>query len=301
MHQPLVSVITGFYNVERFLQEAIDSVLQQQYTNWELFLVDDGSSDGSTNIAKENTARHPGKIFYLEHENHANKGVCTSRNLALTHAKGQYVAVLDSDDVWQPNKLQQQVALFASLPDAAMICQSSEYWYSWEDPQKNNVVIPVGAPQDRLYQPGELNHILYPFAKGAAPCPSAIILRKQAAMDIGGFENSFTGRYQMYEDQAFLSKMYLHHKVYISSACNNLYRQRYGSLVQWVTGDGHYNRVRKFFLEWFRDYLQQQQVQNEAINSLLRKALWQYEHPTLHSLKTLPGRIKRFLNKSAKR
>jgi glycosyltransferase involved in cell wall biosynthesis len=284
MNQPLVSIITGFYNVERFLQEAIDGVLQQEYTNWQFFIVDDGSTDGSTTIAKENAARHPGRIFYLEHENHVNKGVCASRNLAMEHAKGQLIAILDADDVWEPKKLLQQVELFATLPNAAMICQASEYWYTWDAPQSTNVVIPVGAPQDKLYMPGELNKILYPLAKGAAPCPSAIIMQKQAVLDIGGFENSFTGRYQMYEDQAFLSKMYLHHKVYVSSACNNLYRQRYGSLVQWVTSDGHYLEVRKFFLEWFRQYLQDQQINDPEIHRLLRKALWPYEHPLLNSI-----------------
>ena len=299
MGQPLVSVITGFYNVERYLPEAIDGVLQQQHTNWEFFLVDDGSTDGSTKIAKEHAARHPGKIFYLEHENHVNKGVCASRNLALQHAKGEFVAILDADDVWLPNKLQQQIELFATLPDAAMICQASEYWVTWDEPDKSNIVIPVGAPQDKLYQPGELNLVLYPLAYGAAPCPSAIILRKQAAMDIGGFENEFTGRYQMYEDQAFLSKMYLHHKVYVSAACNNLYRQRYGSLVQWVTSDGKYHEVRKFFLEWFRKYLKQQKGNYSDINRLLQKAIWKYEYPTLYKLKSFAGRVKRFLKRKA--
>ena len=174
--------------------------------------------------------------------------------------------------------------LFATLPDAAMICQASEYWYTWETPQVGNVVIPVGAPQDKLYQPGELNKVLYPLAKGAAPCPSAIIMRKEAVLNIGGFENSFTGRYQMYEDQAFLSKMYLHHKVYVSSACNNLYRQRYGSLVQWVTGDGYYMQVRKFFLEWFRQYLKEHNISDPEIHRLLRKAFRPYKYSLLYSI-----------------
>ena len=287
MHQPLVSIVTGFYNVEKFLQETIDSVVQQQYTNWEFLLVDDGSKDRSTQIAKENAERFKGKIFYLEHEGHANKGVCASRNLALQHAKGELVAILDGDDVWQPQKLQQQVELFATLPDAAMICQASEYWFTWDYPQAHNVVIPVGAPQDRLYMPGELNKILYPLTQGSAPCPSAIILRKQAVDSVGGFENSFTGRYQMYEDQAFLTKMYLHHKVYVSSACNNLYRQRHGSLVHWVTGDGHYVEVRKFFLDWMKKYFEEQRINDPEIHRLLRKAMWPYEHPTLNYFKRL--------------
>jgi len=283
MHQPLVSIITGFYNVERFLQEAIDSVLEQEYTNWEFYIVDDGSTDASTSIAKENAARHPGRIFYLEHEGHANKGVCASRNLALQRARGQLVAILDADDVWEPKKLRKQVELFATLPDAAMICQASEYWYTWDAPQASNVVVPVGAPPDKLYMPRELNKLLYPLTPASAPCPSAIIMRKDAVMNIGGFENSFTGRYQMYEDQAFLSKMYLHHKVYVSSACDNLYRQRYGSLVQWVTGDGHYMEVRKFFLDWFRQYLREHNINDPAIHRLLRKAFLPYKYPRLYS------------------
>src|SRR4051812_27035882 len=107
----LVSVITIFLDGERFLAEAVDSLLAQTYADWELLLVDDGSSDGSTAIARAYAAGRPERIRYLEHEGHANLGMSASRNLGLQHARGEYVAFLDADDVYRPEKLERQVAL----------------------------------------------------------------------------------------------------------------------------------------------------------------------------------------------
>src|SRR4051812_22492076 len=129
----LVSVIIAFMNEERFLAEAIESVIKQDYNNWELILVDDGSSDGSVGIANRYVMNHPGKIRYTEHANHANKGVSASRNQGIAIAKGDLVAVLDADDVWLPSKLTDQVTLLAANPDAMLLCEASQYWYSWNN------------------------------------------------------------------------------------------------------------------------------------------------------------------------
>src|SRR5215212_9963596 len=106
--KPLVSVVIPFLNTENFIQEAIESVVAQTYENWQLFLVDDGSTDDSTRIAQEYTESYPGKIFYLEHPRHQNCGVSASRNLGISYAKGEYVGFLDADDVWLPHALEQQ-------------------------------------------------------------------------------------------------------------------------------------------------------------------------------------------------
>ncbi|HEV7621281.1 MAG TPA: glycosyltransferase family 2 protein [Flavisolibacter sp.] len=113
---PLVSVITPFYNEEKFLKEAIESVISQDYQHWELLLVDDGSNDASTEIAKSYAISNPGKIFYIEHPDHINKGLCASRNLALTKARGDFIALLDADDVWLKQKLSSQVQIFKQHP-----------------------------------------------------------------------------------------------------------------------------------------------------------------------------------------
>ena len=99
-HSPLISSIIIFFNGAKYLQEAIESVFAQT-DNWELFIGGrDGSTDGSTEIAMTYAAkRHPGKVRYLQHP-HQNRGnVGASRNLGVRHGRGQYIALLDSDDV----------------------------------------------------------------------------------------------------------------------------------------------------------------------------------------------------------
>src|SRR3954451_25115181 len=82
---PRVSVVTPFLNAERFLAEAVDSVLAQTYTDWELLLVDDGSSDGSTEVARNYVGLNPARVRYLEHPGHMNRGTSASRNLGIRH------------------------------------------------------------------------------------------------------------------------------------------------------------------------------------------------------------------------
>lgn len=292
-NSPLVSVIIAFLNEEKFLTEAVESVLAQDYLNWELLLVDDGSTDKSTAIAKDYEAKYPGKISYCEHEGHSNRGLSASRNHGIAQAKGELVAFLDADDVWLPNKLANQVSIFQRHPQVGMVAEASDYWYSWNKPDADNVLIPVGAPQNKVYQPKELLYHLYPLGNGAAPCPSGLMLTKEAIHRVGGFEEHFKGKYQLYEDQGFLNKVYLKENVYISAACHNLYRQRAGSIVQWVHADGHYHHVRQYFLKWFDEYLQQEQVEDSGIQNLMKKALHPYRHPKLHYLtQVLPNRMK---------
>src|SRR5436190_10910923 len=90
----LVSVIMIFLDEKRFIREAIQSVLAQTYENWELLLLDDGSRDGSSEIARCIAAQHTTRVRYLEHTGHQNLGMSASRNLGIRYAKGAYVAFL---------------------------------------------------------------------------------------------------------------------------------------------------------------------------------------------------------------
>lgn len=286
----LVSVIVPFFNEERFLEEAIQSVLQQTYTHWEMMLIDDGSSDGSTALAKEYAARYSDKIVYVMHEGHANKGLSATRNAGIEKAKGSLMALLDADDVWHPEKLQKQVAIFQQNPDISLLCEPSQYWYSWQNELYEDVLIPVGAPGDKAYQPPQLSLLLYPLGAGAAPCPSGLMIKTVALKALGSFEESFTGPNQMYEDQPFLAKFYLTEPVYVSSDCTNKYRQRHGSLVQKVKAAGKYNEVRLFFLQWLQQYMHRKGIGNDNVRTALTKALHQCKYPALYRI---AGFIKR--------
>ncbi|MFC5269471.1 glycosyltransferase family 2 protein [Adhaeribacter terreus] len=303
-NQLLVSVIIPFLNEEKFLPETIASVLNQTYENWELLLIDDGSTNKSTHIAKQFTEDYPGKIFYLDHEGHANKGVCASRNLGVKHAKGNLIAFLDADDVWLPEKLEKQVTVFQQYPDLGLVAEGSTHWYSWNDPATEDLEIPVGSVyeknqllrlpehQDKIFEPLELLYRLYPLSTAAAAGPCAWLLSKKAIERSGGFEESFIKEYQLYEDQAFLCKIYLREKVYLSSASNNLYRQRPGSVVQWVNEKGHYHKVRQYFLNWFENYLQYHNIYDPKLHRLLNRAFLPYRYPTwFYITRTLPEKL----------
>lgn len=101
----LVSVIMPTYNCGRFIRESIDSVLAQTYTNWELLIVDDCSTDETQRIVRTYT---DARIRYTRNEQ--NMGAALTRNRALREANGRYIAFLDSDDLWLPTKLEKQIA-----------------------------------------------------------------------------------------------------------------------------------------------------------------------------------------------
>lgn len=105
--RPLVTVITPAYNAEYFIKETIDSVLEQSVSNWEMIVIDDGSTDRTQEIVAE-YAQMDARIRLIVNE--SNMGVARTRNRGLELFRGQYVAFLDSDDYWEPNMLEKMIA-----------------------------------------------------------------------------------------------------------------------------------------------------------------------------------------------
>lgn len=102
----LVSIIMPSYNTARFIAETISSVLAQTYENWELIIVDDCSTDNTDEVVGELLSDT--RIRYIKNEH--NSGAAVTRNRALREAKGKWIAFLDSDDLWEPDKLQKQIS-----------------------------------------------------------------------------------------------------------------------------------------------------------------------------------------------
>ncbi len=101
----LVSVIMPSYNTEQYIAKSIQSVIDQTHTNWELIIVDDCSTDNTDDVV---ASFDDERIIYLKNEK--NSGAAISRNRALREAKGDYIAFLDSDDLWHPQKLEKQIS-----------------------------------------------------------------------------------------------------------------------------------------------------------------------------------------------
>jgi glycosyltransferase involved in cell wall biosynthesis len=281
---PVVSVVTIFFNAEQFIEAAIESVFAQTYDDWELLLVDDGSSDRSTAIARGYAKRHPGRIRYFEHARHANLGMSASRNLGVNSARGTYVAFLDADDVWLPHKLEEQVAILDSQPEAAMVYGLCEFWYSWTgDPQDQgrDFVHDLGVPSETLLQPPTLLTHFF-FAQDAAiPGPTDVLVRRDAIERVGGFEEVFRGAY---EDEVFYAKLCLSAPVYALNTCWDRYRQHPSSSNSMMERASEEYSARLFFLNWLAGYLAEQGVDDAEIWRGLRRELRRCRHPTLYRL-----------------
>jgi glycosyltransferase involved in cell wall biosynthesis len=278
--QPLVSVITIFLDAEAFLEEAIQSVFTQSYPHWELLLVDDGSNDSSTTIARQWSRRHPEQVRYLDHPGHANLGMSASRNRALREAHGTFVALLDADDVWLPHKLSEQLVIMASEPRAALVYGRSELWWSWtgktSDSSRDHV-LPLGVPPNTLVEPPTLLRLLLEN-KVQTPTTCSVLLRRSVFDKIGGFQENFRG---MFEDQVFFAKACLELPVYVSGNRWARYRQHPQSCCAISSAQGNDRAARKRFLHWVQAYFLQHGVSDAALCATLQSELWPLDHPVL--------------------
>ena len=284
--QSKVSIITIFFNAEKFIEESVESVFAQNYKNWELWLVDDGSTDASTEIAKRYSNNYSDKVKYLAHDGHKNLGMSASRNLGVRTSKGQFVAFLDADDVWLPHKLERQVDILDAQRSASMVCGAPQYWHSWtgmHEDLNRDYISDLGVRPDTIFMPPTLLHLL--IEDTGAPCPSDLLVRREVFDRVGGFEESFTGNYQLYEDQPFLSKMYLNEPVYVSTECWLRYRIHPDSCVSVVTRAGDYDKIRLFFLNWLETYLSEQKERYPDVAVRLQNVLASLRAPSRTSVK----------------
>ena len=169
--QPLVSVIIPTYNRAWVLREAIDSVMAQEFKDYELIVVDDGSTDSTGQILDSYNQE-------LRVLRQSNKGVSSARNRGIVSAKGRLIAFLDSDDLWLPRKLSTQVDFFNSHP-AAMINQTQEIWI------RNGVRV---NPKTRHHKFGGMI-----FERSLALClvsPSAVMMKRSLFDEVGMFDEN---------------------------------------------------------------------------------------------------------------
>ncbi|MDL2268457.1 glycosyltransferase [Desulfosarcina sp. OttesenSCG-928-A07] len=169
---PLVSVIIPTYNRLPFLKKAVASVLSQSFRSMELIIVDDGSTDGTDSWLNTGIA---GEVTVIRQ---SNKGVSAARNTGILASASEFVAFLDSDDTWLPEKLAQQVDFFQMQPEA-LICQTGETWV------RNGVRVNPGKRHRK--ESGMI------FERSLGLClvsPSAVMIRRSLLDEVGLFDES---------------------------------------------------------------------------------------------------------------
>jgi glycosyltransferase involved in cell wall biosynthesis len=169
LNKPLVTVIIPTYNRGWIVQEAIDSVLNQDFSDYELIVVDDGSNDNTREILESY-----GKAITVLQQ--SNRGVSAARNRGIAEAAGRLIAFLDSDDLWLPGKLTTQVKFFEENADA-VINQTQEIW------------IRNGARVNPKKRHHKFSGMI--FERSLALClvsPSAVMIKKSLFDAVGGFD-----------------------------------------------------------------------------------------------------------------
>lgn len=170
----IVSVIMPCYNGAQTVEESINSVLHQSYPHYKLYVVDDGSIDDTPKILSRLAQENPGKIWW---QTQANQGQTAAKNVALSMAKGTKIALLDSDDLWHPTKLEKQLQVFEKYPDVG-ICYTNGAYIDEQGKKKGEIGI------DKEID----GHCLNRLMMGNAIVASSVVFKKELIQQVGCFD-----------------------------------------------------------------------------------------------------------------
>lgn len=170
---PKISIILAAYNAADTLEEALDSLMEQTLRDFEIFLCDDGSTDGTAAVAQAYAARHPGRVVLLQ--NPQNLGLGAALNRCLAVAQGEYIARMDADDLSLPRRLELQAAFLDAHPDCALVgCAMTHF----DQGGSYRVSCPPEDPQLR-------DHLL-----GTPFCHGTVMVRREVYLSLGGYSES---------------------------------------------------------------------------------------------------------------
>ena len=186
--QPLVSIISPTYNHERFIAACIESVLAQTYTNWEMIIIDDGSTDGTFGIAT-GYAKKDNRIKPFTQKNIGIFRLGESYNFALSQCQGSYVAILECDDVWLPEKLTIQVDVLEEHPECVL--SWGKAYQSSVDLSYNYNLAPWNTEDKDLFFNKPVGAFLRKYIFHTMIPALTIVVRRQSLLDIGGFIQGF--------------------------------------------------------------------------------------------------------------
>jgi len=194
---PAVTVIIPAYQAAGFLEETVGSVLRQTDADWEILIIDDGSTDGTGDIAEALAQAHPDRIFAFRRK---NAGQGAARNFGVKHARGQFLAFLDADDLWEPEKLAIQRKVLEGDGELALVC--SDVLSVDESGRNGFAMMQFKKPRSgRVF--GDL------LQENFISIPTTLV-RKSAFLEVGGFSED---REIGVEDYHLWLKIARHHPV----------------------------------------------------------------------------------------
>jgi len=223
--RPLVSVVVPAYNAERYIEETLESALRQTYSAMEVIVVDDGSSDRTVDIVQ----RMDGRPEVLRQE---NAGVCVARNRGAARARGELLAFLDADDVWESDKIEKQVRIFEEHPDVGLVAVN----FDEIDAYGGKLTREIKQPKHLYGRVVDLHRHLLEF--GNFLSVSACMTTRAAFEGAGGFytkQRILSGDYDMWirisEEHRFyvIPEVLCHYRVLSDSQIHGSLEKEYGA------------------------------------------------------------------------
>ena len=196
-----ISVVVPLYNKEKSIEATLQSVLAQTYTDYELIVVDDGSTDNSLNVVRKRISELENERIRVIHKE--NGGVSSARNRGIKEAKGEYIALLDGDDLWEPTFLEEQVKLIHDFPDAGM------WGINFAETNHGQLVrkLATGLPDN--YRGYVDNYFQIKGRHSDLFCSSSVVIRKNVFDKVGLFDE----RIKYAEDTDMWWRIIATHKV----------------------------------------------------------------------------------------
>ncbi len=188
-NRPLVSIITPTYNHEKYLADCIESVLAQTYPDWEMIILNDGSSDRTAEIASS-YRDSDSRIRVFNQENVGIFRLSKTYNKGVEMAQGNYIAILEGDDCWAPKKLEMQIAALQKDP-AAVLCWSMARCVNADKSQIYYTAPDINVPDAKFYDNEPIGSILNVFLYRNCIPALTILIRKEVLAQIGGFKQVF--------------------------------------------------------------------------------------------------------------
>lgn len=239
----LVSILLPAYNAASTLHATLETVFAQDWTDWEIIIVDDASEDDTLAQAHLSATRYPDQIRVLA--NAHNEGSGATRNRALAASNGTYIASFDADDLWSASKLRQQVAALEKHSRAGLVWGPGWYANATGEPTRLQE-IPLSDAQ-QLLEPPQLVELLL---DGVAPFTSSVMVRRTVAMAVGGYELLRRG-----QDMSFLYKIATAWPTLYDPQPLCRYRLHEGSSTRWTERNLVYAQRDDAYYRWLAGYL----------------------------------------------
>ena len=267
---PLVSVVVPLYNGGKYIESTLTSILSQSYDHYEILVVNDGSTDDGPAKVSTRLEKFPGRIQLLNHPDRGNHGIAASRNLGILNARGTFVAFIDQDDLWLPERLERQVQSLQRFPEAALVYAKCTF-VDQQGIEKHLRGI------HRTYGKGvagEPQNVFSKLIKEDFIPNLTVLVRKSCLERVGLLDEG--PRYE-YEDWLLLSKLAFFYKVIFIPEVLAKWRMHNSNYSAYIFETGRLSYAEEHYtVALFSFLINQQGVSHDEVRKSLHRRIWRF-------------------------